>query len=290
MDDEGIEKATPLMNDLREGGTGFDCGNDHHLARETPLREESGPCCLPSPWHDQETVPVVPLGIASCPLRFASGISGDVHETYDGYPWGLGARGVGVFAALREEEHRRISLLSERHRQGCSGSFVGAVETQNAVDVPWLVLWREHDESEGCRNEERGDQNDDPNDPEQPPTPSALSRWCLSNGRSVRIFRDLVGHLRYRRSRRRIGCVRSFASERHSGHPFDDDLCGMRTESARMPHGISLLKTIGVGEDPRVGIEGRFGTRSAAALRLFVHSKRPTTSGPILQPIAMAGG
>jgi hypothetical protein len=266
MDDEGIEKATPLMNDLREGGTGFDCGNNHHLAREAPLREESGPCCLPSTRHDQETLPVVPLGIASRPLRFASGISGDVHEAHDRHPLGLGARGVSVFAALREEQYRRISLLSERHGQGCSGAFVGAVEAQNAIDVPGLVLWREHDEPERCRDEERGDQNDDADDPAQPPTPSAPALWRPSNGGSDLILRALLGHFSCCCSRCRIHRLRAFGRERHSGHHFDDGLRSMRTEPARMPHGISPLKAIGVGEDSSLGIEGRPGTRSLESL------------------------
>ena len=86
MDDEGIEETTPLMNDLRGGGPGLDCVDDHDLSGEAPLREESRPRGLPTTRHDQEAVPVVALGIASRPLRFASSIPRGVDETHDGHP------------------------------------------------------------------------------------------------------------------------------------------------------------------------------------------------------------
>ena len=71
------------MNDLGKRRPWFVCRNDHQISRKASLSEEPGSCGLPSTRHEQETVPVVALGVASDPLCFAPGVTRDVHEAYD---------------------------------------------------------------------------------------------------------------------------------------------------------------------------------------------------------------
>ena len=83
-----------MHNGAREVPEWLRGGNDDHLAREAALYEASEPRGLDPTRHNQETVPVVVLGVLRRPPRFASRVVRDVEEADDRNPGDLGTRRV----------------------------------------------------------------------------------------------------------------------------------------------------------------------------------------------------